>query len=110
METWNHYHRDISDALVRAQADALVASGMRDAGYVYVNIDGGWQGARDAEGVLHPNSNFPDMKALGDYIHSKGLKFGIYSGPGPKSCGGNRPATDSRRRTRRCSPHGAWIF
>ena len=86
--TWNHYHRDISDALVRAQADALVASGMRDAGYVYVNIDGGWQGTRDADGVLHPNSNFPDMKALGDYIHSKGLKFGIYSGPGPKSCGG----------------------
>ncbi|HEX4758790.1 MAG TPA: glycoside hydrolase family 27 protein [Terracidiphilus sp.] len=86
--TWNHYHRDISDALVRAQADALVASGMRDAGYVYVNIDGGWQGVRDADGVLHPNSNFPDMKALGDYIHSKGLKFGIYSGPGPKSCGG----------------------
>jgi alpha-galactosidase len=86
--TWNHYHRDISDALVRAQADALVASGMRDAGYVYVNIDGGWQGSRDADGVLRPNSNFPDMKALGDYIHSKGLKFGIYSGPGPKSCGG----------------------
>ena len=86
--TWNHYHRDISDALVRAQADALVASGMRDAGYMYVNIDGGWQGVRDADGVLHPNSNFPDMKALGDYIHSKGLKFGIYSGPGPKSCGG----------------------
>jgi alpha-galactosidase len=86
--TWNHYHRDISDALVRAQADALVQSGMRDAGYVYVNIDGGWQGERDADGVLHPNSNFPNMKALGDYIHSKGLKFGIYSGPGPKSCGG----------------------
>jgi alpha-galactosidase len=86
--TWNHYHRDISDALVRAQADALVSSGMRDAGYVYVNIDGGWQGERDANGVLHPNSNFPDMKALADYIHSKGLKFGIYSGPGPKSCGG----------------------
>jgi alpha-galactosidase len=86
--SWNHYHRDINDALVRAQADAMVASGMRDAGYVYVNIDGGWQGTRDAGGVLHPNSNFPDMKALGDYIHSKGLKFGIYSGPGPKSCGG----------------------
>ncbi len=86
--TWNHFHRDISDALVRREADALVSSGMRDAGYVYVNIDGGWQGVRDARGVLHPNSNFPDMKALGDYLHSKGLKFGIYSGPGPKSCGG----------------------
>lgn len=61
----------------------MVASGMRDAGYIYVNIDGGWEGYRDAEGVLHPNKNFPDMKALGDYIHSKRLKFGIYSGPGP---------------------------
>jgi hypothetical protein len=86
--TWNHFHHDISDALVRAQADALVSSGMRDAGYVYVNIDGGWEGSRDAAGVLHPTSNFPDMKALGDYIHSKGLKFGLYTGPGPKTCAG----------------------
>ncbi len=86
--TWNYFKHDLSDATVRAQADAMVASGMRDAGYVYVNIDGGWQGFRDAAGVLHPNSSFPDMKALGDYIHSKGLKFGLYSGPGPQSCGG----------------------
>ncbi len=86
--TWNHFRHDISDALIRTQADALVTSGMRDAGYVYVNIDGGWEGYRDADGVLHPNSSFPDMKALGDYIHSKGLKFGIYTGPGPKTCGG----------------------
>lgn len=86
--TWNHFHHDISDALIRQQADAMVASGMRDAGYVYVNIDGGWEGERDAVGVLHPNKNFPDMKALGDYIHSKGLKFGLYTGPGPKTCGG----------------------
>ncbi|MGC1784935.1 MAG: glycoside hydrolase family 27 protein [Acidobacteriaceae bacterium] len=86
--TWNHFHHDISDALVRAQADAMVSSGMRDAGYVYVNIDGGWEGYRDAAGVLHPNKNFPDMKALGDYIHSKGLKFGLYTGPGPQTCAG----------------------
>jgi alpha-galactosidase len=86
--TWNHFHHDISDAMIRKQADAMVASGMRDAGYVYVHIDGGWQGYRDSNGVLHPNSSFPDMKALGDYIHSKGLKFGMYSGPGPESCAG----------------------
>ncbi len=86
--TWNHFHHAISDALVRAQADAMVSSGMRDAGYVYVNIDGGWEGYRDAAGVLHPNPSFPDMKALGDYIHSKGLKFGIYTGPGPETCAG----------------------
>lgn len=90
--TWNYFHHDISDALIREQADALVVSGMRDAGYVYVNIDGGWEGYRDADGVLHPNSNFPDMKALGAYIHSKGLKFGIYSGPGPGTCA-NAPAS-----------------
>lgn len=86
--TWNHFHHDISDALVREQADAMVRSGMRDAGYVYVNIDGGWEGTRDATGVLHPNSSFPDMKALGEYIHARGLKFGLYTGPGPKTCGG----------------------
>lgn len=86
--TWNHFHHAISDTLVRAQADAMVSSGMRDAGYVYVNIDGGWEGYRDAAGVLHPNPSFPDMKALGDYIHSKGLKFGIYTGPGPETCAG----------------------
>lgn len=86
--TWNYFHHNISDALIRAQADAMVTSGMRDAGYVYVNIDGGWEGYRDAGGVLHPNKDFPDMKALADYLHSKGLKFGIYSGPGPGTCGG----------------------
>ncbi|ESQ91155.1 glycoside hydrolase family 27 protein [Asticcacaulis benevestitus] len=65
-----------------------VSSGLRDAGYVYVNIDDGWQGERDAQGVLHPNTNFPDMKALADYVHARGLKLGLYSSPGPKSCAG----------------------
>jgi alpha-galactosidase len=55
---------------------------------VYVNIDDTWEGQRDAQGNIHPNAKFPDMKALGDYIHSKGLKFGIYSSPGPKTCSG----------------------
>ncbi len=86
--SWNHFANRVTDADVRAAADALVSSGMRDAGYVYVNVDDTWQGKRDAQGVLHPNERFPDMKALGDYIHSKGLKFGIYSSPGAKTCGG----------------------
>lgn len=86
--TWNHYAHDISDKLIREQADAMISSGMRDAGYVYVHIDGGWEGQRDANGELHPLPSFPDMKALGDYIHSKGLKFGLYSGPGPVTCAG----------------------
>jgi alpha-galactosidase len=86
--SWNHFATRVTDADVRATADIVVSSGMRDAGYIYVNIDDAWQGERDAQGVLHPNSKFPDMKALADYVHSKGLKIGIYSGPGPKTCGG----------------------
>ncbi len=86
--SWNHFATRVTDADVRAAADALVASGMRDAGYVYVNIDDTWEGQRDAEGNITSNSKFPDMKALADYVHSKGLKLGIYSSPGPKTCAG----------------------
>jgi alpha-galactosidase len=86
--SWNHFAGRVTDADVRAAADALVSSGMRDAGYVYVNIDDTWEGERDAQGVIHTNSKFPDMKALADYVHSKGLKLGIYSSPGPKTCAG----------------------
>jgi alpha-galactosidase len=59
---------------------------MRDAGYIYVNIDDTWEGKRDASGILHTNEKFPDMKGLGDYLHARGLKFGIYSSPGPQTC------------------------
>ncbi|MGB6429430.1 MAG: glycoside hydrolase family 27 protein [Candidatus Acidiferrales bacterium] len=86
--SWNHFARKIDDATVRAQADAMVSSGMRDAGYVYINIDDTWEGDRDAQGNIQPNSKFPDMKALADYVHSKGLKLGIYSSPGAKTCAG----------------------
>jgi len=84
--SWNHFAEKVTDADVRAAADAIVASGMRDAGYIYVNIDDTWQGDRDASGIIHANSKFPDMKALADYVHSKGLKIGIYSSPGPQTC------------------------
>jgi alpha-galactosidase len=86
--SWNHFAGKVTDADVRSAADQLVSTGMRDAGYIYVNLDDTWQGERDSQGVLHPNSRFPDMKALADYIHSKGLKFGIYSSPGANTCGG----------------------
>ena len=86
--SWNHFGDKVNDADVRAAADAMVASGMRNAGYIYVNVDDTWEGERDAQGNIHSNSKFPDMKALADYVHSKGLKFGIYSSPGPKTCGG----------------------
>jgi alpha-galactosidase len=87
--SWNHYGVTITDAIVRAQAQAMVTSGMQAAGYTYVNIDDGWQGQRDSQGNIHGNANFPDMKGLADYVHSLGLKIGIYSSPGPKTCGGN---------------------
>jgi alpha-galactosidase len=86
--SWNFFARNVNDQVVRAAADAMVSSGMKDAGYTYINIDDTWEGDRDASGVLHTNSKFPDMKALADYVHSKGLKLGIYSGPGPKTCAG----------------------
>jgi alpha-galactosidase len=86
--SWNHFASKVTDADVRTAADALVASGMRDAGYIYVNIDDTWEGARDSQGVIHSNAKFPDMKALADYVHSKGLKLGIYSSPGTKTCAG----------------------
>ncbi|HEY6849754.1 MAG TPA: glycoside hydrolase family 27 protein [Terracidiphilus sp.] len=86
--SWNLFAGRIDDQTVRTMADAMVSSGMRDAGYLYVNIDDTWQGVRDAEGKLQPNHKFPDMKALADYVHSKGLKLGIYSSPGPRTCAG----------------------
>jgi alpha-galactosidase len=84
--SWNKFHRNVDDKAVRGIADAMAANGMKEAGYVYVNIDDTWQGKRNAEGVLESNDKFPDMKALADYVHSKGLKIGIYSSPGPKTC------------------------
>jgi alpha-galactosidase len=86
--SWNLFAGRIDDQTVRTMADALVSSGMRDAGYIYLNIDDTWQGVRDAQGNLQSNHKFPDMKALADYVHSKGLKLGIYSGPGPRTCAG----------------------
>src|ERR1700733_2368791 len=86
--SWNHFAGRGTDADVRSAADTLVLTGMRDAGYTYDNVDRPGEGKRDALGVPHTNERFPDMKALGDYIRSKGLKFGIYSSPGAKTCGG----------------------
>jgi alpha-galactosidase len=86
--SWNYFAEKVTDKDIRDSADLIVSSGMKDAGYIYVNIDDTWEGERDASGVLHTNAKFPDMKALADYVHSKGLKIGIYSGPGSKTCGG----------------------
>jgi alpha-galactosidase len=86
--SWNYFAGKVDDKGIRDAADQIVATGMKDAGYTFVNIDDTWEGERDASGVIHTNSKFPDMKALADYVHSKGLKIGIYSGPGTKTCAG----------------------
>ncbi len=86
--SWNKFAEKVDAKVIKEIADAMVSSGMKDAGYTYVNIDDTWEGQRDAQGILQPNEKFPDMKGLADYVHSKGLKIGIYSSPGPKTCAG----------------------
>jgi alpha-galactosidase len=86
--SWNLLGCKVSDPGVPAAADAMASSGMKDAGYTYINIDDCWEGQRDAQGNIQSNERFPNMKALADYVHGEGLKIGLYSSPGPKTCGG----------------------
>ena len=98
--SWNCWAGSVSDDKVRAAADAMVKSGLVNHGWTYINIDDYWEfkpsakddptlqgDARDKDGFINPNKRFPDMKALTDYVHSKGLKIGLYSSPGPLTCG-----------------------
>ncbi len=89
--SWNKFACNVDEQLIRETADAMVSSGMKDAGYIYINIDDCWHGQRDSLGFMHPNpERFPSgMKALADYVHSKGLKLGIYSDAGWETCGGH---------------------
>jgi len=99
--SWYVWESHVTDKILRDAADAMVANGMMDHGYMYVNIDDCWAVVpgssnpmlggqpRDADGKVNANKKFPDMKALTDYIHSKGLKAGIYTSPGPLTCGGH---------------------
>ncbi len=86
--SWNHFAGRVTEKDVRDAADAMVSSGLIDHGWTYINVDDCWQGERDAEGNIQGNAKFPDMKALADYVHARGLKFGVYSSPGPKTCAG----------------------
>ncbi len=92
--SWNKFACNIDEKSIREVADAIVASGMKDAGYTYVNIDDCWHGDRDSLGFIQADPvRFPSgIKALADYIHSKGLKIGIYSDAGSQTCGG-RPGS-----------------
>ncbi len=86
--SWNAWgKRRVSDDVIRKTSDAMVHSGLINYGYSFINIDDGWEGIRDSDSILQSNEKFPDMKALSDYIHSLGLKAGIYSSPGPRTCG-----------------------
>ena len=88
--SWNTYGVNISDALIRRQADAMVSKGLKDVGYNHINIDDGFFGGRNTETgelIIHP-TRFPNgLKPVADYIHSKGLKAGIYSDAGANTCG-----------------------
>jgi alpha-galactosidase len=88
--SWNKFACNVSEDMIKGMADAMVKSGMKDAGYQYVNIDDCWQVSRDASGnIVADPQRFPHgMKAVGDYIHSLGLKFGVYSDAGSKTCAG----------------------
>jgi len=89
--TWNTFASNINEALIRETADVMVANGMRDAGYIYIVLDDTWSAMeRDAQGnlVAHPEKFPSGMKALGDYLHERGFKFGIYNCAGTKTCAG----------------------
>ena len=88
--SWNKFGCNVSEKLIMEKADAMVSSGMKDAGYEYIVIDDCWQIDRDKNGeIIEDKAKFPHgIKYLADYIHSKGLKFGIYSCAGSKTCAG----------------------
>ena len=92
--SWNKFACDINEAIIRGIADAMVETGLRDAGYIYLNLDDCWHGERDSLGFIQADPvKFPSgIRALADYVHSKGLKLGIYSDAGRKTCGG-RPGS-----------------
>jgi alpha-galactosidase len=97
---WYTHYDHVTDSDIRKAADAMISSGMADYGYQFIDIDDAWERKpesnipdlmgppRDENGNIVPNRRFPDMKALTEYIHSLGLKAGIYSSPGPLTCGG----------------------
>lgn len=86
--SWNVWAGRVDAGKVRDAADQLLSAGLAAHGFQYVNLDDTWEAGRDASGAILTNDKFPDMKALATYVHSKGLKMGIYSSPGPKTCGG----------------------
>ena len=109
--SWNKFRDQVSDKLVREVADGMVRNGLKDAGYVYVNIDDTWEGPRDANGNITTNDRFPNMKALGDYIHSKGTQVRhLLIAWTLRLARDTQAVTSMRSRMRRLMPHGGWII
>jgi len=118
--SWNCFASAVSEEKVKAAADALVKSGLINHGWTYINVDDFWQnhrdskdptlhGAfRDAQGNVVPNLRFPDMKGMADYIHGLGLKAGLYSSPGPWTCGGCTGSWQHEKQD--ASQYAAWGF
>ncbi|HET6319340.1 MAG TPA: glycoside hydrolase family 27 protein, partial [Chloroflexota bacterium] len=106
--SWNKFGCDVSEALIRQTADAMVSSGMKAAGYQFVVIDDCWQVERTSDGRIVPDSKrfASGMKALADYVHARGLKFGLYSDAGTKTCQG-RPGSHGFE-TQDAQQYAAW--
>jgi len=106
--SWNKFACNVSEALIKETADAMVSAGMKDAGYEYVVIDDCWQVSRDSEGnIVADPKRFPSgIQALADYVHSKGLKFGLYSDAGTKTCQG-RPGSKNFEK-KDAAQYAAW--
>ena len=101
--SWNTFGCKINETLIKETADAMVSSGMKDAGYEYINLDDCWQKKRNKDGVIQVDKErFPNgIKALADYVHSKGLKLGIYSDAGYWTCAGGPILNGSKPRVSR---------
>ena len=105
--SWYIHYSHVTEQHMRNAADVMISSGMADYGYQYVNIDDCWmkqkgdEPYRDAHGAILPNAKFPDIKGMVDYIHGKGLRAGLYTGPGPWTCGGYVASYEHERDRRR---------
>ena len=118
--SWNCFASAVSEEMVKAAADAMVKSGLINHGWTYINVDDFWQNHRDskdptlhglfrdAQGNIVPNSRFPDMKGMADYVHGLGLKVGLYSSPGPWTCGGCTGSWQHERQD--AAQYAAWGF
>lgn len=108
--TWNKFQGNITEDIIKGIADAMVETGLRDAGYTYINIDDCWHGKRDADGFIQADAKkFPNgMKAVADYVHSRGLKLGIYSDAGTETCAGMRARLATSIRMPSSMHDGRW--